>query len=64
MVHKDIKKLLKQLRNAGFEIRYTTDGHPMVYRDGEYITKLATSPSDKRGIKNALAQLKRSGFQS
>ena len=60
MVHKDIKKLLKQLRRAGFEIRYTTDGHPKVYRDGEYITKLATSPS---GIKNALAQLKRSGFQ-
>jgi hypothetical protein len=60
---KDTKKLVKAVEEAGFEVRYTSDCHPIVFTaKGEYVTKLATSPSDRRGLTNALSRLKRHHF--
>ncbi|WP_143542732.1 hypothetical protein [Rhodococcus qingshengii] len=60
----DTKVILKALEKAGFEIRKTTAGHPMVYRDGQMITTFSKTASDRRAVKNALAQLKRqTGFE-
>lgn len=60
---KDLRKILKEAERQGFEIRTTSDGHPMVYRNGKFITKSAMTPSDQRGQKNLIAALRRAGFQ-
>ena len=59
---KDLRKILKEAEKQGFEVRHTSDGHPMVYRNGEFVTQSATSPSDRRGQKNLIAALRRYGF--
>lgn len=59
---KDTKKLVKAAEDAGFEIRYTSDGHPRIYTaDGVYVTKMSTSTSDVAAIRNTLARIKRIG---
>lgn len=60
---KDLKKLLKALVKAGFEVRVTKKGHHAVYLGERWITTLAGTPSDHRSSKNALAALKRAGFK-
>lgn len=60
---KDLKKLLKALVKAGFEVRVTRKGHHAVYLDGRWVTTLAGTPSDHRSNLNALAALRRAGFQ-
>lgn len=60
---KDLRKILKAAEKQGFEIRTTTDGHPMVYRNGTFVTQSAMTPSDRRGQKNLIAALRRFGFQ-
>lgn len=60
---KDLKKLLKALVKAGFEVRVTKKGHHAVYLEDRWVTTLAGSPSDHRSGKNAMAALKRAGFK-
>lgn len=60
---KDLKNLLKALTDAGFEVRFTKKNHPAVYRDGRFVTTLASTPSDWRSWRNGLAALKRAGFK-
>ena len=59
---KDLRKILKEAERQGFEVRATSDGHPMVYRNGEFVSKVALTPSDHRGQRNLIAALKRHGF--
>lgn len=59
---KDLRKILKAAEAQGFEIRTTTDGHPMVYRNGEFVTQSATTPGDRRSRQNLIAALRRKGF--
>ncbi|MGW4873745.1 hypothetical protein [Streptomyces chartreusis] len=59
---KDIRQLLKKLHSQGFEVEETKDNHYRVRKDGVYVTTLASTPSESRGYKNALAALKRHGF--
>ncbi len=59
---KETKKLVSAAEKAGFDVRYTSDGHPMIFTaDGEYVTKMATSASDVCSIRNTLARIKRIG---
>ncbi|WP_407829753.1 hypothetical protein, partial [Staphylococcus aureus] len=45
-------------------IRETKAGHPMVYKDGHMITTFSKTASDRRAVRNALAQIKhQTGFQ-
>lgn len=60
---KDLRKILKAAEKQGFEVRTTTNGHPMVYRDGTFVTQSAMTPGDWRGQRNLIAALRRFGFQ-
>ena len=60
---KDLKKVLKEAVRQGFEVRGTTDGHPMVYKDGRFVTQFAKTPGDKRGLGNGIAAMRRHGFK-
>lgn len=59
---KDIRKLCKELRAQGFEVRTTRRGHLLVRRDGVVVAGIAGTPSDHRSVKNSIAQLRRAGF--
>lgn len=61
-MHKDTKKIKRQLEAQGFTTRTTRNGHLTVYRNNQRVTTFSGSPSDSRAWKNALAQAKRSGF--
>ncbi|WP_128970262.1 hypothetical protein [Rhodococcus opacus] len=60
---KDTKAVLKALKEAGFEIRKSKNGHPMVYKDEKLITTFSGSASDPRSFRNTLSYLKRVGFE-
>ena len=60
---KDIKKLIKAAQDAGYDVRVTKRGHITIGRDGRRITTLPGPPSDRRSLANALAPLRRDGFQ-
>ncbi|NUR01387.1 MAG: type II toxin-antitoxin system HicA family toxin [Streptomyces sp.] len=59
----DQRKLEKALKEQGFEVVPTKNGHKTVYKDGRRITTMAGTPSDTRSAKNTLADLRRAGFQ-
>jgi hypothetical protein len=61
---KDTKKLLREIEAQGFTVKYSGKGYPMVYAaDGRFVTKLAQTPSDRRGWMNGIAALRRAGLQ-
>lgn len=60
---KDLKKVLKEAEKQGFEVRYTTNGHPMIYKNGAFVAQFAKTGSDHRGLKNGIATLRRAGFR-
>ena len=60
---KDLKKILKTAKAAGFDIRTTKKGHIVVSKDGRRITTFAGTASDHRSIRNGLAAMRRAGFE-
>lgn len=62
-MQKDIRKLCKELKNQGFNVRGTRRGHLLVEREGVVVAGLAGTPSDYRSLKNSIAQLRRAGFE-
>lgn len=63
VMDKDMRKIVKALEAQGFEVRTTKRQMLAVYRDGEFVAMFAGNASDWRAIRNALAPLKRAGFQ-
>lgn len=61
-MNKDMRKLVRELERQGFEVRVTTKGHFFVTRDGDFVVVFAGTPSDWRGLRNALAAARRHGF--
>lgn len=61
-MNKDIRKLTRELRRQGFEVRATRRGHLAVSTSGQSIAVLAGTPSDWRSHRNGLARLRRAGF--
>lgn len=61
-MHKDLKKIVKALDDQGFEVRTRKNGHIAVFKDGEYVTTFAGTPSSSRSWKNSVADCKRRGF--
>ncbi|MEY9842517.1 type II toxin-antitoxin system HicA family toxin [Streptacidiphilus sp. EB103A] len=59
---KDTRQLIKKLENQGFEVTLR-NGHYRVFKDGTFTVVMPSTPSDSRGLKNAMAYLKRAGFQ-
>lgn len=60
---KELRKLVKALEAQGFEVVPTARQHLMVLLDGKVIATISGTASDWRSIRNALARLKRAGFQ-
>jgi hypothetical protein len=59
---KDRKKLVKALREKGYEVRERKSGHAQIFTPaGEFVSGLAGSPSEYRGWDNVLARIKRIG---
>ena len=58
----DMKKMLKALDEQGFEVTRTQRGHFEVRREGRRVATIAGTASDHRGIRNALAYLRKAGF--
>ena len=60
---KDMKRIIRALEDQGFDVKRTKSGHHRVTLNGRYVTTLAGTPSDRRGLLNALAAAKRAGFR-
>lgn len=56
----EVNKFVRQARKAGVDIRRRKGTcHWSVYHDGHRCTTLASSPSDHRWLKNAVADIQR-----
>lgn len=63
MNKKEIKDLLKALEAQGFKVSKTRNNHYAVRNaKGEFITTLASTPSEYKGYANGIARLRRAGF--
>lgn len=62
-MRKDMKKLVKEAKKQGFEVRISKTNHPMFYKNGAFVAKGASTPSDSRGFANLIAQLRRAGLK-
>lgn len=63
-IPKELKKVVKEARRQGWEIRERKTNHLVwLSPDGEGMVHSASSPSDPRSIPNTLAQLKRAGLK-
>lgn len=63
MASKETRQLIKKLQAQGFDVEQTKGNHYVVRKDGRRVATLAGTPSDSRSHKNAVAALKRAGFQ-
>ncbi len=62
-MHKEVRDLIRALRQQGFEVQDQEVAHPKVYRNGRLITTLPSTPSDVRSLKNTVAKLRKHGFE-
>lgn len=60
---KDLKKIVKALREQGFEVETTRKGHLMVHRDGRLVVTFSGTASDWRSMKNGISHARRAGFR-
>lgn len=58
---KEVSDFIKELRDAGYEVRLARSHHYKIYDDGVLITTIPNTPSDKRWSMNARAQIRRRG---
>lgn len=61
--HKEVRDLIRRLREQGFEVVDKGVAHPKVYKDVQLLTTLASTPSDIRSLKNAVSNLRRHGYR-
>ncbi|WP_432156069.1 hypothetical protein [Streptomyces sp. bgisy153] len=59
---KDTRQLIKKLEKQDFDVTLR-NGHYRVFKDGEFVMVMSSTVSDSRGLKNAIADAKRFGFQ-
>lgn len=63
-MNKELKKLIKAIKAAGFQTITAKSGHIKVYdEDGKLLAVFSGTPSDWRSIQNSLRPLKRLGFR-
>ena len=63
MPSKEVKQLVKKLKAQGFECIPTSNGHIRVFKDGNRVTTISSTPSKRSSIRHAITQAKRYGFQ-
>lgn len=59
---KPMTTLLNQLEAQGFDVKPTKSCHYSVRKNGEFVTVLASTPSEYRGWLNSITRLRRAGF--
>lgn len=57
---KSIVPLVKEAERLGFNMEFTRKGHIKLFKEGCRPVFSPTTPSDNRGVKNTIAQLRRS----
>ena len=62
-MHKELKAIKRELERQGFNTWVTKDQHLAVYKDGQWVTSFAGTPSDFRSWKNSMSKCRRAGFQ-
>ena len=62
MSAKDQRRLIRELERQGFDVRRGGNNHWQVRKDGRLVTTLPSTPSERRGWLNGIAQLRRAGF--
>lgn len=63
-LQKDFDKIIRRLRRTGYRIEVGGNGHYIVRsKDGAFLASLPASAGDQRALKNAMAQLRRSGIE-
>lgn len=63
MSRKDVAQIIRALEQQGFGVKMGGSGHWKVYDpDGHLVGALPATPSDHRGLRNAIAVLRRAGF--
>lgn len=62
MASKEVERLVREAVRQGFDVTYSSKGHPLIRKDGRMVTTLSGSPSDIRSLRNAIAALRRAGF--
>jgi hypothetical protein len=59
---KDLKDLLAEVVRQGFTVTQNKKHHYVVTKNGIWVATLASTPSEYRGYRNAVAALRRAGF--
>jgi len=59
---KEIAALVAELVEQGFEVRKTSAGHRIVFKDGRFVATLPGTPRGQRWYPNTIAALRRGGF--
>jgi hypothetical protein len=62
-MHKELKKIRRELERQGFETLVRKNGHMAVFLGREYVATFGGTPSDHRGWENSLARCRRKGFR-
>ena len=60
---KDLRKIAKALEDQGFEVNRLKSGHLEVRLNGRRVATFSSTPSDRRSLKNSLADVRRVGFR-
>lgn len=59
---KELRKIIKALREQGFEVEMNKKSHYEVRKAGRKVAVFASTPGDWRSYKNSLAAARRAGF--
>ncbi|MFE4512572.1 type II toxin-antitoxin system HicA family toxin [Kitasatospora sp. NPDC056783] len=61
-MNKEVRDLERALVKQGFDVERSAKNHLIVRKDGRRLATIASTPSDPRALKNAVAPLRRAGF--
>lgn len=60
VVKKSVRPVANEARRLGFQMDFTNNGHIKIHKPGRKTVFCPSTPSDGRGIKNTISQLRRS----
>lgn len=63
MNKKEIARIIEALEDQGFSATRTAKNHWLIRNaENRVVATLASTPSDRRGLANSIARLRRAGF--
>ena len=63
ITNRDVRRLVKLIEAAGGRVIRSKRGHFKVYIGDRLVTTLPQTPSDRRGLLNARAAIRRAGLE-